>query len=147
MSFAGILLAIAAGVANPFQAGANAQLYKSFHESVWTALWVYVTGLGGLLLIEAALRYPAPATGDLLEAPWWAWTGGLLSIVPTIVGLAFAQKLGSGVFTGLSVTASILCSVAVDHFGLLGFTVRTASPMRMVGGAVMVLGLWLVSKG
>ena len=141
------LLAIAAGIGNPFQAGANAQLYKNLHGSLWTAIWVYVSGLCGILLVQTVMHAPLPGSGDVRQVPWWAWTGGVVSIVSTIVGLVFAQKLGAGVFTGLSVTASIVCSISLDHFGLIGFKVHPASPMRLIGGALMIVGLWLVSKG
>ena len=63
-----------------------------------------------------------------------------------MAGLLLAHRLGSGVFTGLSVTAAILVSVVLDHFGLLGFKVHPASAMRIVGCVLMIGGLWLVSR-
>ena len=140
------LLAIAAGALNPAQAGANAQLKKSADQAIFSAIVVYLSGLLGVLLIQLFIRQPWPAMDKLARIPWWAWTGGLLSIAATISGIAFAQKMGSGVFTGLSVTASLVTSLLLDNFGLLGFKVHPASLPRIVGCALMVAGLWMVAK-
>ena len=82
----------------------------------------------------------------MASAPWWAWIGGALSIVTTLAALMFAQKLGSGMFTGLSLTASILVSIVLDQMGWIGFKQHTASPLRILGGLLMVGGVWLVSR-
>lgn len=140
------LLAIGAGAANPAQAGANAQLRKSIDQALLAALAVYFSGLVGVLLLQLFVREPWPAAQKLSATPWWAWTGGLLSIAATLSGLTFAQKMGSGVFTGLSVTASLVMSLVLDNYGWIGFKVHHASWPRMLGCGLMIVGLWLVAK-
>lgn len=140
------LLAICAGAANPGQSGANSQLQKSLENPLWISIWVYLSGMTGILILLAFTRDSFPATGKLAQVPWWAWTGGILSIASTLSGLMFAQKMGSGVFTGISVTASLITSILLDHFGLLGFKVHPASPLRIAGGGLMIVGLWLIAR-
>lgn len=139
------LLALAAGLANPFQSGLNAELNKRLDAPIWTTLFVYLSGLAGILLIQLFFRHPVPSD-KLQQIPWWAWLGGLVSIVSTIIGLSIAQKMGSGIFTGASLTASLVTSVLLDHFGLIGFKQHTASPARLAGCALMIGGLWLISR-
>jgi len=139
------LLAIAAGVANPFQSGINAELNKQLTRPLWAGLFVYTTGLAGLLLVQLAVRQPIPAA-RFASVPWWAWLGGLVSLISTIIGLIVAQKMGSGIFTGASVTASLVMSVVLDHFGLIGFRQHPASPARIGGCALMIAGLWLIAR-
>ena len=146
MNWLSYLLAVAAGAANPGQSGANAQLDKTLESPGWTAVWVYLSGLIGVLILVPILREAFPDAGRLAAVPWWAWLGGILSIGSTISGLVFAQKMGSGVFTGISVTASLVTSIVLDHFGLIGFKVHPASPLRIAGGGCMILGLWLIAK-
>jgi transporter family-2 protein len=144
VGFLGFLVAILAGAANPFQSATNAELNKQVGQPVWAGVWVYATGLVGMLLVQAFARqvFPADEAG---RVPWWAWTGGLISIASTMAGLLLAQKLGSGVFTGLSLTASVVMSVLLDHFGLVGMRQHTASPLRLVGCGLLIGGIWLVA--
>jgi transporter family-2 protein len=146
MTFFAILIAVLAGGANPFQSGTNAQLNKQLGQPLWAAVIVYVTGLAGVLVCELLFRQRIPAGPRIASVPTWAWMGGLISILPTIAGLTLAQRLGAGVFTGLSITASLVTSVLLDHYGLVGFRQHAASPLRIAGCAVMVAGLWMITR-
>ena len=146
MSLLAYLLALASGAANPIQAGANAQLNKQLASPLWTALFVYASALLALLLTQLALRHAFPANSVIAQVKPWAWFGGLISIGSTLAGLVFAQRLGSGVFTGLTLTASLATSILLDNFGWVGFRQHTASPTRLAGCALMVAGLWIVAR-
>lgn len=140
------VLAAAAGAANPAQAAANAELKKSLNQVLVATIVVYLTGLLGMLAIQFISRQAWPEVSKYMSAPWWAWTGGLLSIGATLAGAAFAQRMGSGVFTGLSLTAAVATSIVLDNYGLMGFKVHHASWPRLVGAALMIGGLWLTAK-
>lgn len=145
MTFTLFLLALAAGTANPFQAGLNAELSKRLTAPLWTTLFVYLSGLIAILLVQLVLRSPLPAD-KVVATPWWAWLGGVVSIVSTFIGLSIAQKMGSGVFMGASLTASLITSVLLDHFALIGFKQHAASPGRLAGCGLMIAGVWLISR-
>jgi transporter family-2 protein len=141
------VVALLSGSANPVQAGASSQLNKGLESPIWAAIIVYASGLAGILVIQFILRqaWPGQRMGSS-GLPWWAWMGGLLSIASTLTGLTLAHKMGSGVFTGLSLTASLLSSILLDQFGLMGFKQHSISPLRLTGSVLMVAGIWLISK-
>lgn len=56
------------------------------------------------------------------------------------------QKIGAAPFIGLTVTAAVITSLVMDHFGLLGFKVHAASVGRVVGACLMLAGLALVAR-
>ena len=126
MLWIAVVIAIAAGVANPFQSGTNAELNKQMGHPALAGVWVYLSGLVGLLVIAAAMRQFAPAQlgragAAAGQVPWWAWLGGLISIGSTMAGLLFAQRLGSGVFTepkldGLAGHLGAARSAGLDRF-------------------------------
>ena len=145
MAWLAIVIALLAGVANPFQSATNGQLNKQLHQSVWAGIVVYATGLMGMLIIQAFARQPIPLA-KAGAVTWWAWMGGAISILSTIAGLLVVQKLGSSVFTSLSITASLVVSVLLDQFGLLGLRHHPASPARWIGCGLLVAGVWLVSR-
>ena len=146
MTLLAILFAIAAGAANPFQSAANAELNKQLGRPLWAAILVYATGLAGVLVCEVVIRQRAPVASRIASVPTWAWWGGVISILPTLSGLMLAQRLGAGVFTGLSVTAALGVSIALDNYGVAGFRQHAASPGRLAGCALMIAGLWMVAR-
>jgi transporter family-2 protein len=147
MNILSYAIAFLAGAGSPIQAGASAQLNKGLASPVWAALFVYVSGLMGVMIMQLIVRTPFPLTAMRGgEIPWWAWSGGLLSIGLTLTGLMLAQKLGSGLYTGLTLTASLLTSIALDHFGLVGFKPHPVTPLRGVGAGLLVAGIWLIAR-
>jgi transporter family-2 protein len=141
------IFAFLAGSASPVQAGASSQLNKGLASPIWSALFVYASGLAGVLLVQLVLRQAWPRekfAGSGLS--WWVWTGGILSIASTLSGLTLAQKMGSGMFTGLSLTASLLTSIVLDQFGLMGFKPHPLSSLRATGAGLMIAGIWLIAK-
>ena len=144
------LFIVAAGLLVAMQAGSNATLDKSLHNPVVSSLISFGSGIAVLLLAlviyTAITKTPMPRGQQWTTVPWWGWIGGTLGAVYVLSGVLTAEKVVSGMFIGLSVTASILASLAIDHFGLLGFHRHTAGPGRLIGGALMVAGMILIGK-
>jgi transporter family-2 protein len=146
VSILSYVFAFLAGSASPVQAGASSQLNKGIASPIWAALFVYATGLAGVLLVQLIVRQAWPGQRFFGALPWWVWTGGIISIASTLSGLILAQKMGSGMFTGLSLTASLLTSIVLDQFGLMGFKPHPVSSLRLTGAGLMVTGIWLIAK-
>ena len=141
-----LFFAVFGGICNTVQAGANSQLRKSLDQPFIATAVVYGTGLLGITLVGLFAQMSKPDAGKMAATPWWAWLGGALSIVSTLAGVLFAKKMGSAVFTSLSLTAALVTSVFLDHFGWVGFEKHAASPWRLVGCGLLVGGILLISK-
>lgn len=146
MMWLSFVFALLAGAANPFQAGANAQLNKQLVSPLWSGIMVYASGLAGMLLVLAVVRPALPTAEQAMAVRPWAWMGGLISIISTVAGLVLAQRLGAAVFIGLSVTGSLVCSVLLDNAALVGFRSHAATPERVAGCLLMVAGVWLIAR-
>jgi transporter family-2 protein len=144
------LFIIAAGLLVAMQAGTNATLDKSLHHPIVSSLVSFASAVAVLFLALAiyttVTKTPLPRLQQWSAVPWWAWTGGTLGAVYVLCGVLTAEQVGSAVFVGLSVTASILASIAIDHFGLLGFHRHAVGPARILGGTLMVAGMILIGK-
>src|SRR5689334_10615816 len=87
------------------------------------------------------------ATGELdfperaIHGPWWAWLGGLCGAASLLSQPIAAPRLGAGTYIGLFITASSVMSVIFDHFGWLGFAEHPAGIARVLGCALMVVGI------
>ena len=137
---------VVTGALNTVQSGANAQLARSLGSAWPAAIAVYLAGLAGIGAALVFVGNPWPGMGKVAGAPWWAWTGGLLGASYVMGMLMFAGQLGSAVFTGLSVTAAIVTSVVLDHFGLVGFEKHPVNIWRGIGAVLMLGGMGLVAK-
>jgi transporter family-2 protein len=54
--------------------------------------------------------------------------------------------LGAATLTALIVTGQLVCSVALDHFGLVGFDQHAASLGRIAGCLLMICGFVLIAR-
>jgi len=91
------------------------------------------------------LPRPLPTAEGIGNMPWWAPLGSLAGAFAVVCGLLFVDKVGAAVFGGLTITANILMSLAVDQFGMFGMQVHHLNIWRIVGGALMVAGIALIS--
>ena len=145
MMFVMGLVSFLGGMLNTVQSGSNATLAKTLSQPILAAL--VVTAVNGLvyLLIAPFVGLHLPKGDAFAAVPWWAWLGGAFGGVYVLSSIFFAQKLGGGVFIGLTVTAGVMTSVLMGHYGLVGFKQHTASWPRIAGAPLMVGGLALVS--
>ncbi len=134
----------AAGALTSVESGSNAQLTKDFGGLWWPSILFSLLSLACLAVPAIFLAGPFPFA-QAAQAPWWAWTGGVISAIYIASMLIAPSRLGSGVFTGLTVTAAIIASIAVDHWGLVGFEQHSAGIGRLVGAALMVAGIACVA--
>jgi bacterial/archaeal transporter family-2 protein len=89
---------------------------------------------------------PLPTVAGISAMPWWAPLGGLVGAFAVIAGLMFVNRVGAGPLAGLTITANILMSLAIDHFGWFGMTVHPMGGWRVLGAALMVGGIALVAR-
>ena len=135
----------AAGALTSIEAGANAKLTKVLGAPWWGGVVFSAVSLVLLAVGAAAFGKPIPAMDQLRSVPWWGWTGGVFGAIYVMSMAVGPGQLGSGLFTGLTVTAAVLCSIALDNFGWVGFEQHTAGIGRLIGAALMVAGLICVA--
>jgi transporter family-2 protein len=140
-----ILAALIAGTFNAIEAGTNTALRKGLDAPFFTLAVISAITLALSVLAALLAHERLPGAVQVAAVPWWGWLGGLLGFGFVAVMIFTANTLGSAVFIGLTVTASTLLSVALDHFGWLGFAQHTASPGRLVGALLMVVGVALIA--
>ena len=146
MSFLLVPLALLAGVLNTVQSGANATLAKGLGQPIAAALAVTLGNVAVYMVAALFVGLRWPGLGRAAQLPWWAWTGGICGAAYVLAVLFFAEKLGAAVFTGCTVTAAILTSVALDHFGLVGFKEHAFNVWRGLGVLLLLAGVGLISR-
>src|ERR1700677_3852922 len=124
----------------------NAQLFHSLGNK-WLANAIsFALILGFFVCVFAMFPNPLPSSEGLATMPWWAPLGGLVGAVQVYAGLTLVQKVGAGPFVGLTVTAALVTSLVVDHFGWFHMAHHPINIWRIVGGILLVGGVTLIAK-
>jgi bacterial/archaeal transporter family-2 protein len=139
------VIAILAGMGSALQSGSNQMLQKSLSAPLWTIVIVSVITLAAALPLPLLASEKVPQASMIAQAPWWAWAGGLFGLCFVLATVYASPRLGAGLFVGLIVTASTVTSLALDHFGWMGFTVHPAGIGRIAGGLLMICGVALIA--
>ncbi|GBR49674.1 DMT family transporter [Gluconobacter roseus] len=143
------LLPVFAGLSNPLQSAANTGLNKALGPGL-TILTVYAVALSGLACLFAFLPTDSttaaqPLMTRLQHVPWWAWTGGLCNLMFVVAGSIATRQTGSAAFTVITLTCAVCLSLILDHYGLLGLKQHALSLPRLLGAAMAIGGVLLVS--
>ena len=134
------------GVLQTCGAAMNGQLGKSL-VNPWLASAVSFSLITFFFLAAFLIMpHPLPTTKDLAALPCWEVIGGLVGAVQVYAGLTQVHKIGAGPFMGLTVTAALLTSLAVDHFGWFRMDHHPMNLWRGLGGLLLIGGVTLIAK-
>ncbi|WP_255377967.1 MULTISPECIES: DMT family transporter [unclassified Mycobacterium] len=127
-------------------AAMNGQLYKHLINP-WLASTVSFALITIFFLaMFLILPHPLPTSENLASMPWWAVVGGLVGAVQVYAGLTLVTKVGAGSFVGITVTAALIMSLLVDHFGWFRIEAHPITVWRILGAVLMIGGVTLISR-
>jgi bacterial/archaeal transporter family-2 protein len=139
--------AVLLGIVLTTQVATNALLGKELANEYIPAAVNMAIGLVATTILTWSLTSEWPTREILRAAPWYSWmAGGLMGTIYLTGTILLAPKLGAGELVGLVVAGQLIFSVLLDHFGWIGFVQHSASPARLAGCALMIGGVFLVSK-
>ena len=145
MNILWIFLASAAGACIALQAAANGSLRTNLGDSRYAAFFSICGTFATAVLVILAIRPSFPPAAAFRAAPWWNWVGGPLGAVFVLAGAALTPKLGSAAFIAAVVGGQLVCSLVLDHFGLMNVPHQGLSVGRLVGAAMVFVGVLLVT--
>ncbi len=134
-------------------------------EAAWLSVLTTACGLA-VILGARALRGDPPMLPAPLDRAWVYIAAalataagiavGLRGLNPSfavsgLFGLAFivgaatlAPRIGIALFISAAIAGQLLGAMTMDQIGAFGAAVHTVTPMRLVGGALLLLGVVLV---
>ncbi len=141
-----LLLALAAGVLLPVQAGLNAQLRSALGSPIAAALVSFLVGTAGLATIALLLRTPLPLGRAWAATSPWQWSGGLIGAVYVLAAIVLAPRLGAATLIAAVVAGQMITSLVLDQYGLVGFPVHSMTLVRLLGAALVIAGVILIQR-
>jgi bacterial/archaeal transporter family-2 protein len=139
-----LLLAFVSGAGVAVQSVINSRLGFLLGGPLWAAAAQFIVGLILLLMAAAATRQPAPMVAGLGAAPWWVWTGGAFGATFIVVTITLTARIGATLTLASIIVGQLTGALLVDHYGWFGGTVVRLTPTRVVGVALLLLGVTLI---
>ncbi|MEM9164886.1 MAG: DMT family transporter [Cyanobacteria bacterium P01_F01_bin.4] len=140
-----LVAALAGGAVLPIQVALNTLLRRYVGEAMQVTFISYLAGALASLAICFLARYPLPATAALTQTSWWMWVGGCLGTFYVWSTIFATPKIGAALALALTIAGQMIAALFLDHYGALGLTKHVASPTRISGVVLVVLGVSLVA--
>ncbi len=137
-----LVLSVIVGAASPLQTAANSKLRSVVGDAVAAALVSFIISTIILLAVYLlAGDYSSFSLNTLAATEWWMWSGGLWGVFFVTTILFLFKAIGSVQSIVLPIFGQIVCSMIVDHFGLLGMPQYHTTPMRLLGVVLVLIGV------
>ena len=148
MKIGWLLLALLMGMLIPAQALMNAKMRMFVLNPTYSSIINF--GVGGVLIIAVTLiALTLGQQGNwrgVSQAPWWAWCGGLIGAGVVVIGILAVPNLGAANYSVAIIAGQLFGALVLDHFGWLGVQQHAISPPRLLGAALLMLGVWLIQR-
>jgi transporter family-2 protein len=143
---AAVFAAVLAGTALAAQPGVTGALAQRMRYPLHASLVSFVIGTAALVVICLVWTGSLPRPGELAGTPAWVLTGGLLGAIVVTASLLIGPRVGATTWLALLVAIQLVASVVLDHFGWAGYSVHPASVSRLIGIALLAVGVMLVCR-
>lgn len=137
------ILAFMSGTMLPIQIGANVTLRSYLGHAMQAALISFAVGAMAILLYCSFARIALPKLSEIGQAPWWAWLGGLFGAFYIWMSIIVGPKIGAAMLLALVVAGQLVASLVIDHYALLNMPHNPVTPLRMLGMALVVIGVYV----
>lgn len=140
-----LLAALMGGAVLPVQVALNTLLRRFVGEPMQVTFISYTVGSLASLMVCFLLRYPLPTLTDLAQSSWWMWIGGCLGTLYVWSTIFATPKIGAALALALTIAGQMIAALFLDHYGAIGLTQYPASPTRIAGVVLVILGVSLVA--
>jgi bacterial/archaeal transporter family-2 protein len=146
MALMWLIAAFLTGGLISIQTGINSQLSRQLGHAVQAAFVSFVIGTIALAAALPLLRIAFPSPSRVFGVSLPLLSGGLLGAVFVTAMIALGNRLSAAVLMSLVVAGQLVTSIALDHFGALGFPAHALSLPRLAGAALIVVGVLLIRR-
>ncbi len=140
------VLPLIAGIAMSVQSGINSQLRVSIQHPVMASMISFLVGTMALGIVLLFSKDPLPAFSAYGAVELYKFSGGILGAFIVFVALVSVSKIGASNMFVLIITGQLITAVFMDHFGLLGLSVKAITLQKSIGILLLILGAYLVNR-
>ncbi|MEM6531591.1 MAG: DMT family transporter [Myxococcota bacterium] len=134
------------GVFIAFQPIANGRLSAATEAPITGAVTNFVVGIIALAVVVLTGIAGRPNWSALGQAPWWAWTGGLIGATFVTTMILVVPRIGGVTAFAAIILGQLVGSAVIDNFGLFGMPTTGLSPLRGLGLVLIGVGVFLTQR-
>jgi transporter family-2 protein len=140
-----LVAALSGGAILPVQVALNTLLKRYVGQPMQVTFISYLAGTIASLTICLFSRYPLPTSTSVSQTSWWMWVGGCLGTLYVWSTIFATPQIGAGLTLALAIAGQMIAALFLDHFGFIGLTKLPASPLRITGVVLVIIGAALVA--
>ncbi|MCK8825816.1 DMT family transporter [Fuchsiella alkaliacetigena] len=138
-----LLVALVAGITMAIQGSLNSVLGEI--TGLWEANFVvHVIGTSLIAVIIFLLNLNKGDFGNLTEAPWYVYVGGILNVIIIYTVVVTIPKLGVANATASIIVGQVTTAAIIDHFGFWGLDTVPFHWTKLAGVILLAAGAKLV---
>lgn len=142
------LVGFALGLMLPAQSAMNHRLRGAVSSPWVMAAISFMVGTGCLALVAWFTASNLPLDLRLVAGqPWWLFTGGALGVLGMTTTVLLLPVIGALYSTMLNLTAQVMTTMLVDHFGFFGVQPYPVDGWRLSGAGIVVVAAALAVLG
>ncbi|GKX66719.1 DMT family transporter [Inconstantimicrobium mannanitabidum] len=130
-------LSILTGALVTIMVSFNAILSKNFGNYTSTII-IHIVGLIAILLVLAVKRLKIPFDRSI---SLFTYTAGFIGVFTVLFCNSAMIALGASLSVALGLFGQGITSIIIDHYGLFGMEVVKFNNKKLIGFAIMVVGL------
>ena len=131
----------------PTQAVVNSKLSASMGENPILAAFIsFAVGTAALFVYILLTGVPLADLASAASAPPVAWIGGLLGAFFVSVMATVVPRIGVALAFSLAIGGQMIVTLLIDHFGWLGVPEKPLNLTRVLGAALITVGVILIRK-
>ena len=142
-----VILIILIGLAGGAAVGLQSPMASVISQRLGIFESVFIVHLGGAVI--ALLPLLLRAGGKLSQwrsLPWYTLGAGIFGLIVIGAISYMIPRVGIAASIVTIVAGQLLVGMFLDHFGLLGTSVRLLDATRLLGMGVVLVGVWLTVK-
>jgi transporter family-2 protein len=142
-----ILLIILIGLAGGVAVGIQSPLASMISQRLGLFESVFIVHLGGALVaLIPLLIYSGGKLGQWRSLPWYALGAGIFGLIVIGAISYMIPRVGVGAAITTIMAGQLMVGTILDHFSLLGAAEKSLDVTRVIGLAVVLVGVWLTVK-
>ncbi len=142
-----VILIILIGLAGGVAVGLQSPMASMISQRLGIFESVFIVHMGGAIIALLPLLFVGGGKlSQWRNVPWYTLTAGIFGLIVIGAISYMIPRVGVAASITTVVAGQLLVGMVLDHFGLLGAAERSLDFTRILGLAVVLVGVWLTVK-